>query len=70
MNQIDVVTLEDGKDYYIMKEKILDGVTYLYLINDEKEIAIRKIEAINNVEMIVTLDTDEEFDKVVEAFQN
>lgn len=70
MNQIDVVTLEDGKDYYIMKEKKLDGVTYLYLVNDEKEIAIRKIEAINNVEMIVTLDTDEEFDKVVEAFQN
>lgn len=70
MSQIDVVTLEDGKDYYIMKEKSLDGITYLYLVNEEKEIAIRKIEAINNVEMIVTLDTDEEFDKVVEAFQN
>ena len=70
MTEVDIVTLEDGKDYYIMKEKKLDGISYLYLVNEDKEIAIRKIETINHVDMIVTLDTDEEFNKVVEAFQN
>lgn len=70
MTEVDVVTLEDGKDYYIMKEKKLNGISYLYLVNDAKEVAIRKIEVINDVDMIVTLDTDEEFNKVVDAFQN
>ena len=70
MTEVEVVTLEDGKDYTVVKEKQLDGITYLYLVSDDEEDAIRKVEAINGIDMIVTLDTDEEFDKVAEAFRD
>ena len=58
MTEVEVVTLEDGKDYTVVKEKQLDGITYLYLVSDDE------------IDMIVTLDTDEEFDKVAEAFRD
>lgn len=38
MTEVEVVTLEDGKSYTVVKEKQLDGITYLYLVSDVKKL--------------------------------
>ena len=71
MKEIEVVKLE-GIEYMIIKELIIDGVTYIHLakVESPEEFCIRKIQIIDKEEMIVGLDNKEEFDMALEVFNN
>ena len=66
MEEVEVVTLEDDKDYIIV-DTIDD---YVYLVNEEQpdEFCIRKIEKEGEDEYFVGLNSEAEFDKMLLEF--
>ena len=64
--EVEVVTLENGKEYGIVKEIN----NYLLLVNPENELdyCIRKNVVKNGEEFIETLESDEDFDKALDLF--
>jgi len=70
MEEREFVTLEDGISYMIVDEIEVDKVNYVYLAEEDKpeSFRIRKIEKAGNIEMLVGLDSDTEFDKAMLAF--
>lgn len=67
MEELEYITLENGKDYFIIDEITENDVTYLYLTNenDENDFCIRKMGKDNEV---IRLDNDIEFDKALLYF--
>lgn len=72
MENIEIITLEDGKDYMITDEFEINKVRYVYLTNEEDiaDICIRKINIINNEEYLVGLDSEKEFKNALQEFLN
>lgn len=72
MEDVEIITLEDGKDYMVTDEFEINKVRYVYLTNEEDiaDICIRKINIINNEEYLVGLDSEEEFKKALQEFLN
>ena len=64
------IVLDDGIEYLIIKEFIIDNIKYTLFVNidDDKDICFRKTLTINNEDMYVGLDDDKEFDKVIQYF--
>ena len=60
--EIEVVTLDNGKDYMVTSEIVINNIKYVYLTNEEDiaDFCIRKINNINNNEYLVGLDSKEE----------
>ena len=60
--EIEVITLDNGKDYMVTFELVINNVKYVYLTNEEDiaDFCIRKINNINNEEFLVGLDSEEE----------
>lgn len=70
--EVEVITLEDNKEYIVTDEIIINNVKYVYLTN-ENDIAnfcIRKVNNINNTEFLVGLDTKEEVIMALKEFKN
>lgn len=67
---IKCVKLEDGIEYMILDEIDSDVNTYVYLTNidDEEDFCIRKVDNKRNSELLVGLDSNEEFDKALLLF--
>ena len=61
------IKLEDGITYMVLDEIDNRDVTYVYLSNieDEEDFCIRKVDNSKNSELLVGLDSDEEFDKAL-----
>lgn len=57
----------DGTDYFIAKEFVVKGTTYVHLINenDPLDMMYRKVVVGDGEEFLVGLDSDSEFDLVV-----
>lgn len=72
MENIEIITLEDGKDYMVTDEFEINKVRYVYLTNEEDiaDICIRKVNIINNEEYLVGLDSEEEFKNALQEFLN
>lgn len=73
MNEnIEVVTLEDGKDYMVTAELEINNIRYLFLTNEDDvaDFCLRKINTINNNEYLVGLNDKEEVIKVLQEFAN
>lgn len=72
MEDVKIITLEDGKDYMVTDEFEINKVRYVYLTNEEDiaDICIRKINIINNEEYLVGLDSEEEFKNALQEFLN
>ena len=73
MNEnIEVVTLEDGKDYMVTAELEINNIKYLFLTNEDDvaDFCLRKINTINNNEYLVGLNDKEEVIKVLKEFTN
>lgn len=73
MNEnIEVVTLEDGKDYMVTAELDINNIKYLFLTNEDDvaDFCLRKINTINNNEYLVGLNDKEEVIKVLQEFTN
>ena len=69
MDNIEVVTLENNKNYEIACEIEYNGSCYLVLCNEKnsKDICIRKKEIEDNKEYLSRI-TEEEFNEVVNIF--
>ncbi len=73
MNEnIDVVTLDDGKDYIVTAELNINNIRYLFLTNEDDvaDFCLRKINIINNNEYLVALNNKEEVISVLQEFIN
>ena len=78
MERENIFTLTDEEgnesDFELLGELNIDDITYLALIpldGDEDEYVILKIEVDENGdELLVTIDDDDEFDKVADAFED
>lgn len=59
---IDVVTLDNGKNYIVTEELVINNIKYVYLTNEDDvaDFCIRKVNYINNNEYLVGLDNKEE----------
>lgn len=70
MQEVEVITLEDGNTYMVVDEINVNGVRYVYLSNEEDvaSFAVRKINIINNEEYLVSLSDKEEFNKALQYF--
>ena len=71
MIEIDVLTLENNKDYRILDTLTNDESKYLILENreDENDIAIRKVIKKEDGEYVVKLDNNDEFEKIMYLFK-
>lgn len=65
--ELEVITLEDNKEYYIVKE--IDNYVYLENTQNRKQIAIRKNVKIDAEDFIKNLDSEEEFWHALDLFQ-
>lgn len=66
-NKNDIITLDNNQEYIITDVIIVDGSTYLYLINNceaNDEIILLKVITINGIETVVAVSDEKEFDKV------
>lgn len=63
-----VMTLEDGKDYYIIDTIIINTNKYLIFAKDNNEYTVRKVVIDNGKEAITKLDNKSEYDEVMIAF--
>ena len=78
MENENVFTLTDEEgnesDFEFLDELVIDDVTYLALIpvdGDEEEYVVLKVVVDENGdEILVTIDDDDEFDRVVDAFED
>ncbi len=68
MIDVEVVTLEDNKEYYVLREV----ENYLYLVNtaDENDITIRKNVKKDGKDFVQKLDNEDELKKALEVFAN
>ena len=68
--EIDSIVLDYGKEYFIVDNVEVDNICYTLFADtqDEKEIRIRKISLIDNKQYYVGLDDEDEFKKVIMAF--
>lgn len=59
---IDVVTLDNGKNYMVTEELVINNIKYVYLTNEDDvaDFCIRKVNYINNNEYLIGLDNKEE----------
>ncbi len=70
--ELDFVTLEDGKQYAIIDEITDNDTTYVYLsnISDEMDFCIRKVKDESKGKMLTGLKDDAEFDRALIYFAN
>lgn len=70
MENVDVIKLEDNKEYIINDEIVIDNITYVYLVNelDISKLVIRKLNITNNQEYLIGLDNIAELNKVLNAY--
>ena len=68
--EVNVITLEDNKEYVIIAAIETENNRYLFLANknEEFDVCIRKIITKENKEYLVKLDSEEEFEDVMLAF--
>ena len=68
--EYEYLTLEDGNEYMIIDEIEIDDINYVYLSNGEnnENFRVRKNKKVGNIEMLVGLDSDQEFDKAMLYF--
>ena len=70
MQEVEMITLEDGKDYNVINKLDLNGFTYLLLanVNDDTDICIRKEVIKDGNSYIAMLSNDEELQSVIKEF--
>jgi len=70
VENIDVITLEDGIEYAVIEEIVHGNNKYVYLtnINDHEDFCIRKVIVEEAEEFLVGLEDDAEFDLALMLF--
>jgi len=72
MKEVKTIVLDNGREYFLVDETIINDVKYYYLanMNDSKDICVRKQEIENGVSYLATLDDIDELLKALEAFRD
>lgn len=66
MIEIDFITLEDGLEYAIVDEIVINSVKYLYLVEENSnKVELRKL---NDNEDLIKVTKKEEYDKALIEF--
>lgn len=67
---LESIVLDDGIEYLIFKDKIINGVKYTLFVNidDDSDICFRKNIITNNEEYYVGLDNEKELEVVLTEF--
>lgn len=58
MIEMDFITLEDGVDYAIVDEIIIDDIKYLYLVNNDNKVELRKLDYNENLVRVTKEESD------------
>lgn len=68
---INVITLDNGKDYLIIDALEIESDRYLLLANekDDRDLCVRKVVVEDGKEFLDVLDSEDEFDKVMTVFE-
>lgn len=68
--EVNIITLDDGKDYMVTDELVINNVKYLLLTNEDDvaDFCIRKINNINKSEYLVGLNNKDEVLNVLKEF--
>ena len=68
--EVNIITLDDGKDYMVTDELVINNVKYLLLTNEDDvaDFCIRKINNINNSEYLVGLNNKDEVLNALKEF--
>ncbi len=71
MINLDILTLENNKDYFIIDTLINEDSKYLFLVNkeDENDVVIRKVIKKDDGEYVIKLDSNDEFEKIMYLFK-
>ena len=71
MADLDILTLENNKDYFIIDTLINDNNKYLFLVNkeDEEDVVVRKVIKKEDSEYVIKLDNDDEFEEIMYLFK-
>ena len=71
MKNVKTILLE-GTEYMVIGELLINGVEYIHFANisNPKDFCIRKVTVRDGEEMIVGLDSREEFDMALKAFSD
>ena len=66
-----IVTLDNNKDYIIVKQVEFESETYMYLITAKKpiEVMIVKAQYINDKTILSIVDSEEELEKIINLFE-
>lgn len=66
MINMDFITLEDGLEYAIVDEIIIDSIKYLYLVDENRgKVELRKLD---NEEDLIKVENKEEYNKALAVF--
>ena len=67
-----IITLDNDKDYIVVKKIICDGIEYVYLITDKKpiEVLVVKSQLVDGDIVLTVVDSKEELDKIINLFEN
>lgn len=70
MEDVEIITLDDNKEYNVVDRKDINGFTYLLLANvdDETDICVRKEIKKEDKEYIAMLSSEEELENVLKEF--
>lgn len=70
MEDVEIITLDDNKEYNVVDRKEINGFTYLLLANvdDETDICVRKEIKKEDKEYIAMLSSEEELENVLKEF--
>ena len=69
--EVDIIELEDNKNYYIIDEKVLNGSTYILLssVDNKKDMCIRKRIQKDGKNIISMLSDVNELQEALELFR-
>lgn len=67
---VDTIVLDNGKEYFIVDKKVIDGTEYILFANmeDENDICFRKTTVKDGEKYFSYLKDDNEYNKVTLAF--
>jgi len=71
MKEVKSIILDNGEEYYLVDETIIDNTKYYYLanMNDSNDICVRKQVLENGVSFVSTLDDIDELMRALQAFR-
>ena len=67
-----IITLDNDKDYIVVKKITYDGTEYVYLITDKKpvEVLVAKSQLVNDNIVLTVVDSKDELDRIINLFEN